>query len=145
MCVCVERYKMPACNIWPKCRVIMSKREERTTELRPLPVVKGIVWFSARSKTQEENEAEVHRRSFCRNLSTSLGIYKIAFQTDILVYAILTYVYEIQTTTRSDKCINICYYNQAALRTPRPTKITPHWNDKTKGAEWHFYSQFRVT
>ena len=45
----------------------------------------------------------------------------------------LTYVYEIQTTARSDKYVSTCYYSQAALRTPRPAKTTPHWNDNTKG------------
>lgn len=122
---------MLAYNIWPKFRVIVLNREERTTGLRPLPIVKGLVWFTAQSKTQEGNEAEVHGRSFGRRLSISIGRYTTVFQDDI--YAIFTYVYEIQTIARSDKYTSICYFSQAALRTLRPANTTPHLNDNTKG------------
>jgi ribonuclease HI len=89
----------------------------------PPPVVKGPVWYRDGSRMQDgRTGAGVYGQSEGRRLSMSLGKYVTVFQVEI--YATLAYVYEIQSTARSEKYISICSDSQAALEALQVAKMT---------------------
>jgi len=67
------------------------------------PVVKGLIWFTDRSK-MEGTRAGVYGQSVGRRLSFSLGRIATVFPAEI--YAILVCVYEIQFQSRPEKNVS---------------------------------------
>jgi len=65
--------KKPVFNLEPKYRVTMLTREEWTRSPGTPPVVKGLVWFTDGSMTEEGTGAGVFGQSMNRRLSISLG------------------------------------------------------------------------
>jgi hypothetical protein len=96
----------PAFNFEPKYRVIMLTREIWTKGTGTPPIVKGLVWFTDRSKMKDGTGVGVYGQSVGRRLSFSLGRYATVFQAEL--YAILASVYEIQVQNRPEKCVSIC-------------------------------------
>jgi hypothetical protein len=103
---------------------LIAPTEEWTKGPGSPPVVKGLVWCTDGSRTQGGRAgAEVYGQSFCRRLGISLGKYVMVFQAKI--YAILAYVYKIQTDVRSEKYISICSDSQAVLKTLQAAETSP--------------------
>jgi hypothetical protein len=101
-------------NLEPKYRVTMLTREEWTRSPMTPPVVKGLVWFTDGSRTEEGTGARVYGQSVNRRLSISLGKHTTVFQDE--VYAILACVHEIRTQDQPEKFVSICSDSQAARR-----------------------------
>jgi hypothetical protein len=76
----------------------MFTREKWTRRSGTPPPVKGLVWFTAGSRTAEGTGAEIYGQSVNRRLSISLGKHTTVFQAE--VYAILACVHEIRTQDR---------------------------------------------
>jgi hypothetical protein len=112
----------PAFNLEPHYRVTLFTREERTRGPGTPPVVRGLVWFTDGSRTTEGIKAGVCGQSLGRRLSISIGKHATVFQ--IVVYAILTCVYEIQMNARPEKFVSICSDSQAALKALQSAKTT---------------------
>ena len=70
-------------------------REDWTKATGAPPAVKGLVWFTDRSKMREGTRARVYGQSVGQRLSFSLGRHATVFQAEI--YAILACAYEIQS------------------------------------------------
>jgi hypothetical protein len=105
----------PIYNFEIRYKVNMLNREEWTKGPGSPPVVKGLVWYTDGSRTQEgRSGAGVYGQFSGRRLSISLGKHVTVFQADI--YAILACVYEIQAYVGSEKYISICSDSQAALK-----------------------------
>jgi hypothetical protein len=104
----------PTFNFEPRYRVTTSHREDWTRGSGAPPAVKGLIWFTDRSKMREGTGAKFCGQSVKRRLSFSLGRYATVFQAEI--YAILACVYEIQTLHRSEKYVSIRSDSQAALK-----------------------------
>jgi hypothetical protein len=104
----------PAFNIEPKYRVTMLTREDLTKGTGTPPVVKGFVWFTDGSKTNEGTGAGIYGQTVGRRLSFSVGRYATVFQAEI--HAILACVYEIQFKSRPEKYTSICSDSQLALK-----------------------------
>jgi len=113
----------PVFNLEPKYRVTMLTREEWTRSPGTPSVVKGLVWFTDRSRTAEGTRAEVYGQSVNRRLSISLGKYTTVFQAE--VYAILACVHEIRTQDRPEKYVGICSDSQAALKALQAARMSP--------------------
>jgi len=63
----------PAYNFEPLFRVTMLTRDDWTKATGAPPAVKGLVWFTDRSKMREGNGAGVNGQSVGRRLRFSLG------------------------------------------------------------------------
>jgi len=85
----------PAYNFEPQYRVTMLTREHWTKATGAPPAVKGLVWFTDRSKMREGTGARVYGQSVGRRLSYFLGRYTAVFQAEI--YATLACAYGIQS------------------------------------------------
>ena len=59
-------------------------------------------------------------QSVGRRVRITLGKYTTIFQAE--VYAVLAFVYEIQTQIRPEKYVSICYNSWAALKVLRASK-----------------------
>jgi len=70
----------PVFNLKPKHRVTMLTREEWTRGTRTPHAVKGLVWFTDRSRTAEGTRAEVYGQSANRRLKNSLGNMLLSFR-----------------------------------------------------------------
>jgi len=86
------------------------------------PVVKGLVWFMAGSRTAEGTRAGFYGQSTNRKLSISLGKHTTVFQAE--VYAILACVHKIETQDWPEKYVNICSDSQVALKALQAAKTT---------------------
>ena len=64
----------------------------------------------------EGTGAGVYGQSVDRRLGISLGKHATVSQAEVLVYAILDRVHEIETQDRPEKYISICSDNQAPLK-----------------------------
>jgi hypothetical protein len=103
----------PVFNLEPKYRVAMLTRQKWSRGPGTLPAVKGLVWFTDRSRTAEGTGAGVCGQSVGRKLSISLGKHATVFQAE--VYAILACVHEIETQDRPDKYVSVAD-RQASLK-----------------------------
>jgi len=63
----------PVFNLELKYKVTMSTREAWTRCPRTPPMVKGLVWYTDGSRTEEGTRAGVYGQSVNRRLSISLG------------------------------------------------------------------------
>ena len=72
------------------------------------------------SRTVEGTMAGVCWQSVGRRVRITLGKYTTIFQAE--VYAVLAFVYEIQTQIRPEKYVSICYNSWAALKVLRASK-----------------------
>jgi len=104
----------PVFNLEPKYRVTMLTREEWTRSPGTPPVVKGLVWFTDGSRTEEGTGAWVFGQSVNRRPSISLGKHTTVFRAE--VYAILAWVHKVRTQDRPEKYVSICSDSQAALK-----------------------------
>ena len=84
------------------------------------PAVKGLVWFSDRSRMKGGTGAGVYWQSAGRMLRFSLGRYITVFQAEL--YAILACVCEIQSQNRPEKYVSICSDTLAALKALRAVR-----------------------
>jgi ribonuclease HI len=101
----------------------MLTREEWTRSPRTPSVVKGLVWFTDRSRTAEGTGTGVYGQSVNRRLSISLGKHTTVFQAQ--VYAILACVHEIRTQDRPEKYVSIYSDSQAALKALQAVRTSP--------------------
>jgi ribonuclease HI len=109
-------------NLEPRYRVTMLTGEEWTRGPGTPPAVKGLVWFTAGSRTVEGTGAEVYGQSVDRRLSISLGKHATVFQAE--VYAILACIHEIETQNRPEKYVSVCSDSQAAPKMLQAAKTT---------------------
>jgi ribonuclease HI len=112
----------PAFNLEPKYRVTMLTRGEWTRRPGTPPVVKGLVWFTDGSRTEEGTGAEVFRQSVNRRLIMSLGKHTTVFQAEL--YAILACIHGVRTQDRPEKYASICSDSQAALKALQAARTT---------------------
>jgi len=101
----------------------MLTREEWTRSPGTPPVVKGLVWFTDGSRTEEGIGAGVYGHSVKRMLSISLGKHTTVFQAE--VYAILACIHEIRTQDRPEKYVIICRDSQVALKALQAARASP--------------------
>jgi len=113
----------PVFNLESKYRVTMLTREEWTRGPGTRPVVKGLVWFTNGSRMAEGTRAGVFLAVFRKKASISLGKNAAVFQVE--VYAILAFVYKIQTQDRLEKYVSICCDSQVALKALQAAKLSP--------------------
>jgi hypothetical protein len=113
----------PVFNLEPKYRVTMLTREEWTRNPGTPPVVKGLVWFTDGSRTEDGTGAGVFGQSVNRKLSISLGKHTTVIQAD--VYAILACVHEVRTQDRPEKYVSICSDCRAALKALQAARTSP--------------------
>jgi ribonuclease HI len=97
----------------------MFTREE-WTRCPGTPAVKGLIWFTDGSRTEEGNGAGVYEQSVNRRLSIPLGKNTTVFQAE--VYAILACVLETETHDQPKKYVSICSDSQAAMKTLQAAK-----------------------
>ena len=90
-----------AFNFEPKYRVTMLTKEEWTRGPGTPPLVKGLIWYTDRSRTWGETWAAVYGHSSGRRHSISLGKYTTVFQAKIC--AILACAHEIKMNVRPGK------------------------------------------
>jgi hypothetical protein len=102
--------------------VVLLTGKAWTIEPRSYLVVKGLVWHTDGSEMQERTGAGVLWHSFGRRLNTSLWRHTTVFQPEI--HESLACVYEIQKTSRSEKCISICSGFQAAPKALQAVRTT---------------------
>ena len=118
----------PAFNLEPKYRVTMLTRvEQRTRDSSSssrAPLVHG-------SRTMEGTG--VYGQSLGRRLSTSVGKYAKIFQAE--VYAILAFVYEIQTLVRPEIYVSIAVIVRWLCKNFRLSKQYLHWYNSAQGGE----------
>jgi len=112
----------PVFNLEPKYRVTMLTTEEWTRSPGTPPVVKGLVWFTDGSRTEEGTGAGVFGQSVNRRLSISLGKNTTVFQAEL--YAILACVHEVRTQDWPEKYVSICSDSQAALKALQAARTT---------------------
>ena len=98
-------------------------RENWTKATGAPPAVKGLVWFTDESRTEEGTGAGVYGQPVGRRLSFSPCRYAAVFQAEI--YAILACVYEIKSQNRPDKYVSICSDSQAALKALKAIRTSP--------------------
>jgi ribonuclease HI len=113
----------PAFNLEPKYRVTILTREEWTSGTGAPPIVKGLVWFTDRSRMREGTGAGIYGQSVGSRLSFSLGRYATVFQAEIC--AILACAYEIQHQNRPERYTSICSDSQAALKALQAVRMSP--------------------
>jgi len=101
----------------------MLTREEWTRSPGTPPVVKGFVWFTDGSRTEEGTGAGIYGQSVKRMLSISLGKHTAVFQAE--VYAILACIHEIRTQDRPEKYVIICRDSQVALKALQAARASP--------------------
>jgi len=99
----------------------MLTRENWTRGSGAPPEVRGLVWYTDRSR-MEGTEAGVFEQTL-RRLSFSLGRYTTVFQAEI--YDILACAYEIQSQYRSEKHVSICSDSQTALKALQAARTSP--------------------
>jgi hypothetical protein len=94
----------PVFNAVPKCRVTFLTREEWIRGPDTPPVVKGLVWYTDRSRMLGGARVREYGQSLGRRLSICPEKYAVVFHSDI--YAILA-VHEIQINDTQGKYISI--------------------------------------
>ena len=97
-------FMRPVYNLDPKYRVSLLAREEWTRSPRTPPVVKGLVWYTDRSRTAEGTGAGLYGQSANRRLSILLGKHATVFQAE--VYAILACAHEIEAQDWPEKYVS---------------------------------------
>jgi len=113
----------PVYTLEPKYRVTMLTREEWTRSPGTTSAVKGLVWFSYRSRTTEGTRARVCGQSVNRRLNIPLGKHATVFQAE--VYVILACAHEIEAQDWPEKYVSICSDSQAALKALQAAKTSP--------------------
>jgi len=97
----------------------MLTREEWTRGPGTPPTVKGLIWYTDRSRAQREIGAGDYGQSSRTVLSISVRKYATVFQAEM--YANLTSAYEIRMDIRP---VSICSESQVALKTLEVAKTT---------------------
>ena len=100
----------------------MLTMEDWTRGIGTLPVVKGLVWFTDRSRMKEGTGAGVYGQYVGRRLSFSVGRYATVSQA--VIYAILACAHEIQFEGRPEKPVSICSDSQLALKALQAFRTT---------------------
>jgi len=116
-------FMRPVYNLEPKYRVTMLTREEWTRGPGTPPAVKGLVWFTDRSRTAEGIGAGFYGLSVNRKLSIPLGKHVTVFQAE--VYAILACAHEMEAQDWPEKYVSICSDSQVALKALQDAKTSP--------------------
>jgi hypothetical protein len=95
----------PVFNSVPKFRVTLLTREEWIRGLGTPPAVKGLIWYTDRSRMLGGARARDYGQSLGRRLSICPGKYAAVFQAK--KHAILACVYKILMNDRQGKYISI--------------------------------------
>jgi len=101
----------------------MLTRKEWTRGPGTPPAMKGLVWFTDRSRTAEGTGAGVFGQSVNRRLSIPLDKHATVFQAE--VYAILACAHEMEAQDWPEKQVSICSDSQAALKALQAAKTSP--------------------
>jgi hypothetical protein len=107
-------------NFEHNCKVIFPTREEWIWAPHLPSVVKGLVWYTDRSRNDRSTVAGIYGPNL--KLTFPLGKITTVFQAE--VFAVLTCVHNIQNKPGLKRQVYICSDIQAALKALCAVKVT---------------------